>query len=67
METINLPKAKYEILKKKASLYEKIFRYSPEKIFGTEDYSETRIKEFLREDKIDKKTKSHLQKLLKSL
>lgn len=67
MKTVTLPKTKYEMLRKKVSLYEEIFRYSPEKIFGTEDYSKSRIKEFLKEDSIDKKTKSRLQKLLKSL
>jgi len=67
METITLSKTKYEILKKQASLYEEIFRYLPEKIFGIETYSKKRIKEFLREDKLDKKTRSRLQELLKSL
>ena len=67
MKTITLPKTKYEILKKQASFYEKIFRYLPEKIFGTEMHSKKRIKEFLREDKLDKKTKSRLEKILKSL
>jgi hypothetical protein len=67
METITLPKTKYEILKKQASLYEEIFKYLPERIFGTEIYSKKRIKEFLREDKLDKNTRSRLGKLLKSL
>lgn len=67
METVTLPKTKYEILKKQASLYEKIFRFLPERIFGTEIYSEKRIKEFLKEDRLDKKTRSRLERLLKSL
>ena len=67
MKTVTLPKTKYEILKKQASLYEEIFRYLPERIFGTEMYSKKRIKEFLREDKLGKKTKSRLEKILKSL
>jgi len=67
METVTLPKTKYEILKKRASLYEKIFRYLPEKIFGIESYSKKRIKEFLKEDKLNRKTKISLEKLLKSL
>jgi hypothetical protein len=61
METVTLPKTKYEILKKQASLYEKIFRYSPERIFGTEIYSKKRIKEFLKEDKLDRKTRGCLK------
>lgn len=67
MKTVTLPKTKYEILKKQASLYEEIFKYLPEKIFGIESYSKKRIKEFLREDKLDKKTRNRLENLLKSL
>lgn len=67
METVTLPKTKYEILKKRASLYENIFRFLPERIFGTEIYSQKRIKEFLKEDELDKKTRIRLEKLLKSL
>lgn len=66
METVTLPKMKYEILKKRASLYEKIFRFLPEKKFGTELYSKRRIKEFLKEDELDKKTRGRLEELLKS-
>jgi len=32
-----------------------------------ETYSKKRIKEFLKEDKMDRKTRNRLQKLLKSL
>ncbi len=67
METVTLPKPKYEILKKQALLYEEIFKYLPEKIFGIETYSKKRIKEFLKEDKLDRKTRKRFQKILKSL
>ncbi len=67
METITLPKTKYEILKRRASLYEEIFKYLPERIFGIETYSKKRVKEFLKEDKLDQKTRKRLQKILKSL
>jgi len=67
MKTVTLPKTKYEILKKQASLYEEIFRYLPERIFGTEIYSKKRIKEFLKEDRLDKKTRNRLEKLLEPL
>jgi len=67
METVTLPKTKYETLKRQASLYEEIFRYLPERIFGIEIYSQKRVEEFLKEDKLDKKAKSRLKKLLKSL
>lgn len=63
METVTLPKTKYEILKKRASLYENIFRFLPEKIFGTELYSKRRIKEFLKEDRLDKKTRNRIGKI----
>lgn len=66
-KTITLPKTKYEILRKQASLYEEVFRFLPEKIFGVEEYTEKRIKEFTQEDKIDKKTKAAIKQLLKSL
>ena len=67
METITLPKTKYEVLRKKASLYEEIFRFLPKRIFSIESYSREQIKEFSKEDRLDKKTKNRLQKLLKSL
>lgn len=67
METVTLPKTKYEILKKQASLYEEIFRFLPERVFGVEDYSPKRIREFSQEDRIDKKTRVKIKQLLKSL
>ncbi len=66
METITLPKTKYEIIEKKASLYEKIFRFLPKRFFGIESYSDEQISQFLKEDKIDKEMKNRLNKLLKS-
>ena len=67
METITLPKIKYETIEKKAFLYEKIFRSLPKRLFGVEFYSDRQVNEFIKEDKIDKKTKISLNKLLKSL
>jgi hypothetical protein len=67
MENVTIPKTKYEILKRQALLYEKIFKFLPERFFNVEIYSQKRLKEFQREDRLDKKTKIHLQKLLKSL
>lgn len=66
METITLPKSKYEILKKQSLLYEKVFKFLPERFFGVEIYSQKRLKEFWREDILDKKTRIRLEKLLKS-
>jgi hypothetical protein len=67
MQTVTLPKTKYEVLKKQASLYEEIFRFLPERIFGMEIYSWKRLQEFRKEDRLDKKTKIRLDKILKSL
>ena len=67
METVTLPKTKYEILKKQALLYKEIFRFLPERFFGIEIYSQKRLKEFQKEDRLDKATRNRLQKILKSL
>jgi len=67
METVSIPKTKYKILKKQASLYKEILRLLPEKFFGIEIYSKKRLKEFQKEDRLDKKTRNRLQKILKSL
>jgi len=67
METVIVPKTKYEILRKQAMLYKEIFRFLPEKFFGIEIYSQKRLKEFRKEDRLDKKTRNRLQKILKLL
>jgi hypothetical protein len=67
MQTVTLSKTKYETLKKQALLYEKIFQFLPERIFGTEIYSQKRLKEFQKEDRLNRKTKNRLKKILKSL
>ncbi len=67
MRTVTLPKTKYEVLKKQASLYEEIFRFLPERIFGMEIYSQKRLQEFKNEDKLNRKTRIRLDKILKSL
>ena len=66
MAVITLSKTKYEILEKKAALYEKFFKKIAEMIFETEDYSPKRIQGFLKEDKISKITKQKIEKILKS-
>jgi hypothetical protein len=67
MKTITIPKTKYEILKKQALLYKEIFRYLPERFFGLEIYSQKRFEEFKKEDRLDKKVRDRLQKILKSI
>lgn len=67
MSTITIPKTKYEILEKKATLYERFFKKSPEAVFDVEEYSPKRIKEFLKEDKISKESRKKVERILKSL
>lgn len=62
--TITLPKAQYEILKKRASLYTEMLRFVPELRWGIEEYSEPRIREFLKTDQMDRATRVRLEKLL---
>ena len=66
MNIVTLQKTEYEDLKKKASLYEKVFRFISRQNFGIEAYSDRRVKEFTREDRLDRKTRQKLAKLLKS-
>ena len=67
MVTVTLPKTKYDILKKRASLYEAMLRFLPERKWGIEEYSPKRIQEFLREDRLDKATRVRLKKALATL
>ena len=64
METVTLPKIKYEILEKKAKLYSSLFE-KEEEIFPIEMYSPSRIKEFFKEDKVSSKTVREVNKLLR--
>ena len=66
MNTVTLPKTEYESLKKKASLYEKVFRFISRQNFGIESYSDKQVREFMKEDRLDVKTREKLEKLLKS-
>jgi len=65
MNTITLSKAKYENLEKKATLYDRLFRRISKSFFETEEYSSSRIKEFLSQDKISIKSRKKIMKLLK--
>ncbi|MBI3335279.1 MAG: hypothetical protein HY001_02165 [Candidatus Portnoybacteria bacterium] len=67
MTTMTLPKTKYEMLKQRAALYQQALRTLPELKWGIEEYSFKRVKEFMRQDRIDKKTQGQLKKLLASL
>lgn len=67
METVTLSKKKYTTLKQQASLYEKIFKFIPVKLFKTENYTEQRIKEFKQQDQVDKVTRARVSEFLKSL
>jgi hypothetical protein len=64
MANVTVTKTKYEILEKRASLYEKILRSLKERKWGIEEYSQKRLKEFISQDKINKNIQSRLKKLL---
>lgn len=64
MSVITLSKSEFDVLQKKASLYEAILRFVPERKWGIEEYSSKRIQEFMRNDRLDKKTKARVKKLL---
>lgn len=66
MAVVTLPKSKFDILQKKASLYEAILRAVPESKWGIEEYLPRRIREFMRNDRLDKKIKARAEKLLSS-
>lgn len=66
MDTVTIPKVQYQQLKRKASLYEVIFKFLPEKVFGIENYSSARIREFLNEDKVDTETKEIVKGILEN-
>ena len=67
MTTITLPRPRYEILKRRAQLYQAVLRTLPELRWGIEEYTPERIKEFMRQDKLDKKTLARVKELLVSL
>ncbi len=64
MSTVTLPKKEYEMLKRKASLYEQVFRRISERTFGVERYSSKRIREFMAADRIPKDAAKRLKKVL---
>lgn len=66
MQTVTLPRIKYETLRRKASLYEEVFQDVKDRVFKTESYSDKRVKEFFKEDKLHKDTAKKLEKLLNS-
>lgn len=61
---VTLPKTQYEILKKRASLYSEMLRFIPELRWGIEEYSEERIREFMRADHLDRATSARFKKLI---
>ena len=62
--TVTLPKTQYEIIKKRAALYTDMLRFVPELRWGIEEYSEGRIREFMKTDQIDRATRARLKRLL---
>ncbi len=64
MTSITLPKTQYDILKRRAVLYEKILRSLPERKWGIEEYTSERVREFMREDKIGAVVRTRAKKML---
>ena len=64
MNTITLPRIKYNVLEKKATLYDRFFKRMSNTFFEVENYSPTRISEFLSQDKISSKTLKRVSKIL---
>ncbi len=64
MNTITIPQTKFNLLEKRATLYEKFLRSLPERRWGIEDYSGKRVREFMREDRLNPKLRSQLKKLI---
>lgn len=66
MQLIKLPKKQYETLRRKASVYDRVLRFSPELLFEIENYSDDRVRQFLTEDKVDSVVLASVKKLLKN-
>jgi len=64
MNTITLPRIKYNVLEKKATLYDRFLKRMSNTFFEVENYSPTRISEFLSQDKISSKTLKRVSKIL---
>ena len=64
MTVVTVPKKEYEDLRQKASLYEVLLRSAPDKVFGIEMYSKARLREFLKEDRVDRKTREKIMQRL---
>ena len=62
--TITLPKTQYEILKKRASLYEEMLRFVPELRWGIEEYSDKSVVELMGADRLKLGVRTKLKKLL---
>ncbi|TAL61046.1 MAG: hypothetical protein EPN85_05850 [Bacteroidetes bacterium] len=65
MQTIKLTIKEYENLKKKASIYDRVLRFSPETLFEIENYSDSRVQELLKQDKVDSSILATVKKLLR--
>jgi len=63
MLTVVIPEKQYETLRKQASLYKEVLSGIRGSII--EQYSERRIEEFLKGDKVSKKVKEKMKQLLK--
>ena len=65
MSTVTIPKKEYEELLTQADLYEMLLRKIPIKKWGIELYGSERVREFMREDRLDTKTTTRIKKILR--
>lgn len=66
MNTVTVSKKEYETLKKKAALYGQVFQDVSKRMFGIEEYSDKRIREFMKEDRLDPKIRQRIERILSS-
>ena len=66
MTTVTIPKSEYDELQTMAELYQTLLRRLPKREWGIETYSPARLREFLKEDRLDSKTLSQVRKALSS-
>lgn len=66
METVIIPKKKYEDLERQATLYQKLLKRVQEEFFPIEKYTPRRLRQFLKEDRVSSKIAKATRKLLAS-
>jgi len=65
MKTILVPQQRYEIMEQQAALYREVLKKVAKDVFPTELYSEKRLIEFLKEDRVNAAMKRRVQKIFR--